>query len=541
MPLPFGTFSTERTTGVLTAAVNKGRQKQVLEKTIFDNTDFRTKLESFTVAGSLTSKSILRIQSLAHTAIERGIDYKRFAGSLGPETLKRITSPNVVYENAINNAYHRARYETSQKIKGIKPFSIYITFGDQRVRPNHAILNGKVARLDSVFWAINYPPNGHRCRCVARSLSAGDMRRRGLVAKTLPQIEQETRTAQIAAGVAPSKVVRPLADPGWRGSFKLGEPGSEPLVKLLKKYDSKKYASFITPTRTVSPSVFTQVRPIPKGKPFKPVTQWEAEEYTRVNFAQISNYDGLDVAGMQSVTKALGDAVRDNKFGRIHISHSIQLRRGVMASAGPRSLNLNPAYLKSDANFKRVYSAERNRRPYTKARNKIKKDIVEIDRNIKALGSAINKKLTVNPAFKTRPGFAILRADLKRLQVDKAKLLGIRDFKRHNVGNSVRDVVNHEIGHLLSNQKAPGVSSAGKSGSLFFLDNKNKLLRNKLSRYNFESWMTSEEHRSFRRQWISERSEVNLNEYVAESFAQFKRGGRVHPDVEDFITRILNK
>jgi SPP1 gp7 family putative phage head morphogenesis protein len=548
MPLPSATFSTERTSGVLTRAIKNGRQKQILNKAVFDNTDFRTRLESFTVAGSLTSKSILRIQGLAHNAIERGVDYRRFADSLGPETLKRITSPRVVYSNAINNAYHRARYETSQKIKAVKPFLRYKTFGDEKVRPPHALMNNKVARIDDPFWLINYPPNGHKCRCVAVSATAGDLRRLGLVPKTLQQIETETRTAQIAAGVPPSKIVRPLADPGWRGSYKLGEPGSDALVKLLKKYDSDKYASFITPRKTVSPAVFTQARPIPKGKPFTPISQWEAEEYTRKNFADISNYDGLELGGMRSITKALSDAVRENKLPRFWIAHTAALARNTFASAGPASLNLNPAYLKSNRHFRLMHSAARNVAPYAKKAAEVKLKLAQIEKEIKALKSAIRKKIENNIKWRLGPGYIVLRSALKRLQIDKGVLQGIRSFKREIVGSSVRDIANHEIGHILTGKKAPGVWSASKAavaagtvGSLRFLDASNKKLRNKFSRYNFESWMTSDEHRAFRRQWLSEYSEVSLNEYIAESFTAYKRGGRVHPEVRDFIERILNK
>ncbi len=548
MPLPSATFSTERTSGVLSRAIESGRKKQVISKQIFDNVDFRTKLESFTVAGSLTSKSILRIQSLSHNAIARGIDYKRFADSLGPKALKRITSPRVVYSNAINNAYHRARYEGSQKIKAVKPFLQYKTFGDEKVRPNHAILDGKVARQDDPFWLVNYPPNGHRCRCVARALTQGDLRRRGLVSKTLQQIETETRTAQIAAGVPPSKIVRPLADPGWRGSYKLGEPGSDALVKLLKKYDSDKYASFITPRKLVSPAVFTQARPIPKGKPFTPISQWEAEEYTRKNFADISNYDGLELGGMRSVTKALDDAVRDNKLPRFWVSHTAALARHTFASAGPSSLNLNPAYLKSNRHFRLMHSAARNVAPYAKKITEVRLKLGQINKEITALKSAIRKKIENNIKWRLGPGYIILRTALKRLQIDKGVLQGIRSFKRGVVGNSVLDITNHEIGHILTGKKAPGVWSASKAavaagtvGSLRFLDASNRKLQNKFARYNFEGWMTSAEHRAFRRQWLSEYSESSLNEYIAESFTAYKRGGRVHPEVRDFIERILNK
>lgn len=43
----------------------------------------------------------------------------------------------------------------------------YRTAGDERVRANHAVLNGICLPKDDDFWTEYYPPNGWRCRCVA--------------------------------------------------------------------------------------------------------------------------------------------------------------------------------------------------------------------------------------------------------------------------------------------------------------------------------------------------------------------------------------
>ena len=41
----------------------------------------------------------------------------------------------------------------------------YITVGDNRVREEHAALDGtKLPRTDG-FWLANWPPNGWNCRC----------------------------------------------------------------------------------------------------------------------------------------------------------------------------------------------------------------------------------------------------------------------------------------------------------------------------------------------------------------------------------------
>lgn len=41
----------------------------------------------------------------------------------------------------------------------------YVTVGDDRVRDEHALLDGTRRRKDDPFWATTFPPNGFNCRC----------------------------------------------------------------------------------------------------------------------------------------------------------------------------------------------------------------------------------------------------------------------------------------------------------------------------------------------------------------------------------------
>ena len=43
----------------------------------------------------------------------------------------------------------------------------YVTAGDDRVRPSHAILDGVTLPKGDKFWNKFYPPNGWNCRCQA--------------------------------------------------------------------------------------------------------------------------------------------------------------------------------------------------------------------------------------------------------------------------------------------------------------------------------------------------------------------------------------
>ena len=47
----------------------------------------------------------------------------------------------------------------------------YSTAGDDKVRPDHAVLDGVTLPVEDPFWSYAYPPNGWNCRCnVIRSL-----------------------------------------------------------------------------------------------------------------------------------------------------------------------------------------------------------------------------------------------------------------------------------------------------------------------------------------------------------------------------------
>ena len=57
-----------------------------------------------------------------------------------------------------------ARWEQFQE-DGDRYYLQYRTAGDDRVRPEHAALDGVTLPMDDPFWEEFYPPNGWNCRC----------------------------------------------------------------------------------------------------------------------------------------------------------------------------------------------------------------------------------------------------------------------------------------------------------------------------------------------------------------------------------------
>ena len=59
-------------------------------------------------------------------------------------------------------------------------FLIYNTMQDDRVRPEHAILQGTILPATHIFWVKNYTPNGAGCRCTISSISRQEAYKRGI-------------------------------------------------------------------------------------------------------------------------------------------------------------------------------------------------------------------------------------------------------------------------------------------------------------------------------------------------------------------------
>jgi SPP1 gp7 family putative phage head morphogenesis protein len=144
-----------------------------------------------------------------------------------------------IFRNNLQTAYSAGRYAKLQEVKKIRPYWQYITVGDEKVRPSHAILSGKVFPADHEFWEENYPPNGHRCRCGVRSLSARQMTKEGLEPET--KMPGPGMYVDKQNGDWETYVAKPGADVGWQSNPgktwlsdpTAGLPGVKPQKEIL--------------------------------------------------------------------------------------------------------------------------------------------------------------------------------------------------------------------------------------------------------------------------------------------------------------------
>lgn len=69
------------------------------------------------------------------------------------------------YGTAVNCAENASTYRRLKGEIDVFPYWEYRTVGDDRVREEHAALDGLILRHDDPLWDKIYPPNGWKCRC----------------------------------------------------------------------------------------------------------------------------------------------------------------------------------------------------------------------------------------------------------------------------------------------------------------------------------------------------------------------------------------
>lgn len=78
------------------------------------------------------------------------------------------------YDFAIATGQNAAAWNRQKRQANLFPYLKYMTAGDDRVRPAHAALDGKLFRVDDHSWTGIYPPNGWNCRCEMVQVETAD-------------------------------------------------------------------------------------------------------------------------------------------------------------------------------------------------------------------------------------------------------------------------------------------------------------------------------------------------------------------------------
>jgi SPP1 gp7 family putative phage head morphogenesis protein len=330
--------------------------------------------------------------------------------------LRLILDTNLRQSNAAG------RWQAAQRSKARRPYLMYRTMRDERVRISHQAWEGVVLPVDHPWWDTHYPPNGWRCRCRAISLSERDVeryRRDGFKIITDPPQSGMVRyldkrtglEAEVPAGI----------DPGF--AYNAGKARGAELGKLARQAEVPPLATPAAAPPAPAPRVF---QPQPTGKD---AARWAVEN----GLADRADYTGIKAEVANAFNRSLFD----------HLQEFPELRKNQkFVGTGQAQF----AAWRDDAVDKRV---ERLRPLYPGADEQTLRENAE--RGV--------KKLRMKPGTWAhswaQPDFSGIAVNRKfGADVDTFKLQLARNVEtgyHPPGGDTIRSVVDHELGHQLDN------------------------------------------------------------------------------------------
>jgi len=167
-------------------AVDWFRTKNILPKAEFEWLHDQAKLRAWTVAGDLSHHVLARVHESTLDAVREGRSFGEWKRGLrdflAAEGFMSAAPGHLgtVFENAMHQSYSAERWRGQMACADLRPYWQYKTLADGHVRDKHRAWHDKVFHYQSGFWHANYPPNDHRCRCYAVSLSEAQARDQGL-------------------------------------------------------------------------------------------------------------------------------------------------------------------------------------------------------------------------------------------------------------------------------------------------------------------------------------------------------------------------
>jgi len=258
--------------------------KPAVGRAVFDGLLPELKARAFTIAGVESADTLQRARDLI-AALPQGADWAtqkaQLLGEISPWLVDDNADPET-REKQVEAAARRA--ETLMRLHGFQayaaadwqvmdrqrdafPFWMYQTFGDGRVRPAHAALNGLTLPADHPFWKDHFPPWDWGCRCQVVPVTAPEAAeaaraKPGSGAGWAPgpeALKRMEQTGMLDLGDGkPVDIRSPRAKAAAAGedpAAKFGwDPGDLrlPLEALKARYDAETWGAFEAMARSVA-------------------------------------------------------------------------------------------------------------------------------------------------------------------------------------------------------------------------------------------------------------------------------------------------
>ncbi len=197
------------------------REKKVVSAAEFKSLEGAARSRAFAVSGLSRLDQIGAVQAAIGKAVENGETLADFKGRIGGILAeqgwsgKKAWRVENIFRTNVQSAYMAGRFQQMKRVVTNRPFWKYSAVNDRRTRPEHSALHGMVYPHDHPFWSQFYPPNGFMCRCTVTTISARQIKARGL--KVQSEMPGTVRVVDPKTGM--ETFVTPLPDRGWSNNI----------------------------------------------------------------------------------------------------------------------------------------------------------------------------------------------------------------------------------------------------------------------------------------------------------------------------------
>jgi SPP1 gp7 family putative phage head morphogenesis protein len=166
----------------IAGAADRIRNLTGMTKLAFDGLRQQYRRQAFTVAGLNDVGLIEKVKGALSDIIDSGgtlSDFQKAVNALTTDASVEDLAAfqlSTVFQTNVQRAYQNGHYAQmiDPDVVEALPYWKYMTAGDNRVRPNHAQLDGFVAQAKDPVWSRIYPPNGFNCRCTVVPILASE-------------------------------------------------------------------------------------------------------------------------------------------------------------------------------------------------------------------------------------------------------------------------------------------------------------------------------------------------------------------------------
>lgn len=192
-------------------AIEYWQSKSILSASEFDTLSDIEKLRAFTASNIEQIRELQKIYDVIDESISKGISLKKAKENILSQVPISEMQAETILRTNIFSAYSAGRYSDVQASKKTRPYLRYSAVEDERTRPSHLAIHGKIYPVDDPFWSVNFPPNGYNCRCDIISLSERQVQKSGLKVETTPQGKNPFALSK-AFSHHPQELYKPVLD-----------------------------------------------------------------------------------------------------------------------------------------------------------------------------------------------------------------------------------------------------------------------------------------------------------------------------------------